>query len=250
MAQSIERLLASYPRVRHGLPPELAAIYHDTYLSSREGRTVLYRITQMLEGWMHRRARRSAAPGQQVLELGAGTLNHLRWEPAAAVYDVVEPYKALYEGRPEATGVRKFYDDLRDVPIANRYERILSIATLEHVLDLPRLVAQAALRIAPDGKFLAGIPSEGGLLWGAAWRMSVGLSFRLRTGQNYGDLMRHEHVSGANEIVAVVSHFFDRCKVARFPTPLLHGSLYAFLECSGPRLDRCETHLSVSERGA
>ncbi len=239
----IDRLLASYPRTRRPLPPKLAEIYHDTYLTSREGRTLLYRITQALEGWMHRRVRASAMPGQRVLELGAGTLNHLPWEPEAAVYDVVEPYTALYEGRPAAAKVHTFFADIADVPLENRYDRIISIATLEHVLNLPRLVAEAALRLAPDGKFVAGIPSEGGFLWGFAWRSSVGLSFKLRTGQKYGDLMRHEHVSQAKEIVAVVSHFFERCKIARFPTPLAHGSLYTFLECTGPRAERCVARL-------
>jgi SAM-dependent methyltransferase len=236
----IDQLLASYPRVRRPLSPELQAIYHDTYLSSRDGRTTLYRITQRLEGWMHRRVAAGSAAGQKVLEIGGGTLNHLRWENTNETYDVVEPYTALYQGRPEATRVRAFYGDIADVPPQNRYDRIISIATLEHVLDLPRLVAEAALRLEPHGTFVAGIPSEGGALWGLAWRCSVGLSFRLRTGLNYNDLMRHEHVSQAAEIRAVVSHFFHRCRVRRFPTPLHHLSLYTFLECELACLDLCQ----------
>ena len=136
MSIDIDRLLASYPRTRPELPPKLATIYHDTYVSSREGRGLLYRITQSLEGWMHRRVASTAKPGQTVLELGAGTLNHLPWEPPTNAYDVVEPYTALYEGREAAGRVRAFYRDIADVPAANRYDRIISIATLEHVLDL------------------------------------------------------------------------------------------------------------------
>ncbi len=235
MNRDLDRLLATYPRRRRELPPKLAAIYHDTYVSSREGRGALYRITQSLEAWMHRRVAATSAPGQAVLELGAGTLNHLRWEHPTDAYDVVEPYTALYEGRPETKRIRAFYNDIEAVPAANRYDRIISIATLEHVLDLPRLVATAAARLAPGGIFAAGIPSEGGALWGLAWRMSVGLSFRIRTGLNYGDLMRHEHVSQASEIVPVVSRYFRRVRIRRFPLPLLHGSLYTYLECREPR---------------
>jgi SAM-dependent methyltransferase len=235
----VKRLLASYPRERPPLPPKLQAIYHDTYVSSREGRTVLYRITQSLEAWMHRRVAADSAAGQTVLEIGAGTLNHLRFEAKNGTYDVVEPYTALYDGRPETARVRAFYADIADVPSGNRYDRIKSIATLEHVLDLPRLVAQAAMLLAPNGSFAAGIPSEGGFLWGLAWRSSVGLSFRLRTGLNYGDLMRHEHVNRAAEIEIILRHFFERVRIRRFPTPSRQLSLYTFLHCRQPRLDRC-----------
>ncbi|HEY2147430.1 MAG TPA: methyltransferase domain-containing protein, partial [Pirellulales bacterium] len=197
MTEDIEHLLASYPRTRPPLPPALEAIYHQTYVSSREGRGLLYRITQSLEAWMHRRVAADSRPGQTVLELGAGTLNHLRFELPDETYDVVEPYKALYEGRPEAARVRAFYADIADVPAENQYDRIISIATLEHVLNLPDLVARAAKLLKPEGMFAAGIPSEGGFMWGFSWRASVGLSVRLRTGLNYGDLMRHEHANQA-----------------------------------------------------
>lgn len=170
MNDDVKRLLASYPRERPPLPPALAAIYHDTYVSSREGRGILYRITQSLEAWMHRRIAADSVSGQTALEIGAGTLNHLRFEANDETYDVVEPYTALYEGRPETKRVRAFYADIAEVPRENRYDRIISIATLEHVLDLPRLVAQAATLLKPEGTFAAGIPSEGGFLWGLAWR--------------------------------------------------------------------------------
>lgn len=235
MNTDIEQLLATYPRTRPPLPPALEAIYHDTYVSSREGRGILYRITQSLEAWMHRRVAADSKPGQTVLELGAGTLNHLRFESPDEIYDVVEPYKALYEGRSEAGRVRSFFADIADVPSENRYDRIISIATLEHVLNLPELVARAAKLLKPEGVFAAGIPSEGGFLWGFSWRASVGLSFRLRTGLNYGDLMRHEHANQAKEIEAIVKHFFERVQVSRFPIPARQLSLYTFLRCQRAR---------------
>lgn len=244
MRCEVEKLLASYPRTRPALSPAWRERYHHTHLDSREGRTPLYRLTQMLESWMHRRAATQRAAVEQVLEIGAGTLNHLRWEPPTLIYDVVEPYHQLYAGRPEAARVRNFYADLADVPAENRYQRIISIAALEHVLDLPRLVALAALRLAPQGAFRVGIPAEGGLLWGVAWRLSVGLSCRLRTGLDYGQLMRYEHVSQAGEVIQVLEHFFHDCQVRRFPLPWQHLSLYASVRCRFPRLDRCQAALA------
>jgi len=247
MNRDIAALLESYPRLRRPLPPKLQEVYEDTYLTSRDGKTVLYSITQALEGWMHRRVATGARADQQVLEIGAGTLNHLPWEPAGQIYDVVEPFTALYRGRKETRAVRTFYVDVADIPPHLRYQRILSVATLEHILDLPRLVAKAALHLAPGGTFLAGIPSEGALLWGASWRLSVGLSFRIRTGLNYRDLMRHEHVSQAREIIAVVQYVFGQCRLRRFPTPWHHLSLYAALQCSDPHRERCRELLEGSQ---
>ena len=57
----------------------------------------------------------------------------------------------------------------------------------------------AALRLEADGVFQAGIPSEGGFLWGIAWRLSTGISYYLRTGLGYGVVMRHEHIDSAFE---------------------------------------------------
>ena len=46
------------------------------------------------------------------LELGAGTLNQLAYEPAGHAYDIVEPFKALYSDSPLLGGVRHAYADI------------------------------------------------------------------------------------------------------------------------------------------
>ena len=83
--------------------------------------------------------------------------------------------------------------------------------------------------------FQAGIPSEGGLLWWLGWRLSTGLGFYLRTGLDYGVLMRHEHVNNAQEIIAVVTHFFENVTVVRFPTPICQLSFYSYIKAQRPR---------------
>jgi hypothetical protein len=151
----------------------------------------------------------------------------------------------LFEDKTELLPrIRNIYHDVSEIPSDQKYDRITSIAALEHIEDLPRLTAMSGLILKPDGTFCAGIPSEGGFLWGFAWRTSVGLSFRLRTGMNYGELMRHEHVSGAKDIIAVVRHFFDNVYVSRFPFPLHHFSLYGYIEAGSPNVERCRDYLS------
>jgi hypothetical protein len=85
--------------------------------------TGTYRITQSLEAWMHRRVAADSKPGQTVLELGAGTLNHLRFESPDETYDVVD-YVSMHAYYQE-------YDGDRD--------SFLGCAVDDHVATLIRL---------------------------------------------------------------------------------------------------------------
>jgi len=236
-SSTIAALLESYPRRRPPLTPAHEAIFARQYRINREGSRVVEGLAQRLERWMH--ARVAQQRGGPILELGAGTLNHLRYEPPDEAYDVVEPFHELFNGRPEAMRIRSFFDDVGDIPPERSYRRIISIAVLEHLTDLPRDVARAALRLQSDGVFQAGIPTEGGLLWWIGWRFSTGLSYRFRTGLDYGIVMRHEHVNQAPEILAIVRHLFGKVATRRFPFPGHHASFYTYVEARIPNFARC-----------
>ena len=195
---------------------------------------------------MHRRV--AAAPAYPTLELGAGTLNHLRYEAPEGDYDVVEPMAHLLDDSPKLARVRDRFATIREIDPARRYRRIVSVAVLEHMEDLPGDVARAGLLLAGGGRFQAGIPAEGGFAWGLGWRVTTGLSFRLRNRLDYGTVMRHEHLSTDLEILAVVRHFFEDVRIWRFPLPLRHLSLYAALEASSPRLGRCRERCEATPR--
>lgn len=186
---------------------------------------------------MHRQVA-TAKPGSRILELGAGTLNHLPYENSPAAYDIVEPFRQLWEDNPRLNKVSHVYSDISEVP-EQRYDAIISIAVLEHLTELPYVVARCGLLLSPDGQIKAGIPSEGGFLWSLGWRSTTGLSFRLRTGLSYEPYMRHEHVNVADEIVAVVQYFFENVAILRFPLPTRNLSLYTGIIASTPRLSRC-----------
>ncbi len=164
-------LLKSYPRRRPPLSPAHQKVYAEQYRLNREGAGAIENVAQRLERWMHRRV--ASMQGGPVLELGAGTLNHRRYEDPSIAYDVVEPFRELYAGKPEAQSVRAFYDSVADIPADRRYARVISIAVLEHMENLPADIANAALLLDERGVFQAGIPSEGGFLWGAPHRRSL-----------------------------------------------------------------------------
>lgn len=233
-------MTTTWPRAR----PDLPEVYQDVYVEhmarNRGGGSTLNRLALGLEGWMHRQV--AQVPGRRVLELGGGGLNHLSYEPRAARYDVVEPLAELVVDRPEVDGDRVRYlggyDDLAALAAgrpAPTYDKVLSVAVLEHLEDLPRVVADAAALLRPDGWFVAGIPSEGGALWTASWRATTGAAFRRRYGLDYGVLMRWEHLNTADEIVGELRRKFDEVGVRRFPGPTTSTSLYQAVLCRGHR---------------
>lgn len=240
-----------FPKKRPPLPREIRNIYAEHYKSNRAGRTTASSLAQRMEAWLHRQVAKdvTAAPksNKVTLELGAGTLNQLKYEPAVLTYDIVEPFEELYKDSPFLAKVRNVYKDIAEIPDACRYDRITSVATLEHVCNLPEVIARCGLLLKTDGVFRASVPSEGTWLWTLGWRLTTGLEFKLKHGLDYGLLMKHEHVNTAAEIEEVLSYFFGevRCKVFGLSRST---SLYRYYECRNAAAGRCNRY-SLSTRG-
>jgi len=229
----IEDILKKYPKKRPPLPKEYKDIYEKEYKINRNGATLITKASSYLEGWMHKKVSNDDKP-KEVLEIGAGTLNHLSYENKASNYDIIEPFTALYENAKNKQLVRGFYTDIADIESSKKYQRIISIAVLEHLIELPYILANLALKMHSGAIFQAGIPTEGGALWKATYKITTGLSFWLRNGLNYDVIMKHEHVNTAHEIESIVRHIFKEVKVVRFPTSLYHMSFYTYLEAKNP----------------
>jgi hypothetical protein len=233
----INELLKKFPKKRPELDPRIKLIYEKEYLKNRGGENTVQSLAKKLEAWMHKKV--AGRCGKRILELGAGTLNHLPYESDYEAYDIVEPFSRLYQNRQGLNDVNTVWGDVSEVE-APGYDKILSIAVLEHVEDLPQVLAKSCGLLNINGVFQAGIPSEGGLIWGLAWRLTTGFEFFCRTGLNYANLMRHEHVNNAREIELLCRWFFRDVKVKYFPIYGLHCSLYMYLECRIPHMDRAK----------
>jgi hypothetical protein len=234
-------MLERFPKNRPPLPPEIAAIYASYYKANRQGRTAATSLSQVMEAWLHRQVAQDVQSSQtatRTLEIGAGTLNQLPYEPESASYDIVEPFLELYQDSPFLARIRHRYTDISEIPQRESYDRVIAVATFEHICDLPRVIARAALLLAPQGELRVSIPSEGTPLWKLGWMLTTGLEFRLRHGLDYGRLMQYEHVNTAAEIEWLLHFFFKavRCKVFGVSKYL---SLYQFYTCREPDLERC-----------
>jgi hypothetical protein len=238
-------LFSQFPKQRVPLPPEYAAIYLQHYRNSREGNSQILSLAQRAERWMHRKVAQDvthAPKPKATLEIGAGNLNQLPYEPPSQPYDIVEPFRELYESSPNRERLTNIYDDVSVIPPERRYDRITSIAVLEHVCNLPELVARSGLLLAENGSFRAGIPSEGTILWRLGWQMTTALDFRARYNLDYSVLMRYEHVNTAAEIEEVLRYFFTEVRRSVFGV-MRALSFYQFFACSKPDRARCREHL-------
>jgi SAM-dependent methyltransferase len=228
----IESLLASYPRVR----PPLSAAHQASFVEHYRDNRSESSISMRLEKWMHRQLGRQS--GAEILEIGAGNLNHVPYHRGAA-YDVIEPFRDLWEDSPHRGAVRTIFRDIAEVPSGSAYDLILSAAVLEHLTELPDVIARSALLLRPGGVWCAAFPSEGGFLWELAWRSTTGVAYRLKRGLDYSAIIRHEHVNRAPEIVRLLNYFFGSVELTRFPMPWHQLSFYAVAVAHLPCLNRC-----------
>jgi|CXWL01.1.fsa_nt_gi SAM-dependent methyltransferase len=231
----IEKILARFPKQRPPLPAAQQKIYEQEYLANREGKNLASSLAQKLEAWMHRKVAQNVV-GSRFLEVGAGTLNHAPYFEGRKIeyYDAVEPAKFLYQDSVFKPRIRNFYGDISQCD--SQYDSIFSIAALEHVTNLPEVLAKMGKLLADGGVCVNAIPCEGGFLWGLSWRLSTGLSYKLRTGFSYKTLMRHEHINGHDEIIALHKHFFEKVRLVYFPIWGKHFSLYCCIVASQPKI--------------
>lgn len=208
-------LLERYPKIRQPLPDAYQKIYDEHYKNNRNGQTAASFLGSKLEAWMHKKTAMDVRtnPLLTTLEIGAGTLNHLKYE-STEIYDIVEPFQALYRASKSRNRIRNIYADINEIDETIQYDRIITIATFEHICNLPEVVERCRSLLLPGGCLRAAIPNEGRFLWKFAYKMTTGLEFQLKYGLDYSVLMNYEHVNTADEIEAILMHFFPSVKMS------------------------------------
>ena len=88
---NIIKILKKYPKKRPGLPIKLKKVFNEHYKSNRQSF-----LSQLSEKWLHF-AIKNKETNKKTLEVGAGTLNHLKYENLNKIYDIIEPKKFLFK---------------------------------------------------------------------------------------------------------------------------------------------------------
>jgi hypothetical protein len=239
-------LLEKFPKKRVELPPEFRLVYEAHYKKNRQGETKATSLSMKLERWLHRKVAEDVQDiknsNLKTLEIGAGMLNQLPFEPQVINYDIVEPFEELYHRSPDLHRLRMVYSDITKVPVGTKYDRITSIAAFEHILNLPEVVAKAVTLLDKSGCLRVAIPNEGTILWKLG-TLVTGYEFKRLYGLNYQILMKYEHVNTADEIEAILKFFFQSVSTTVFG---LNKKLafYRFIRCTGPDVKRAVHYLA------
>ena len=238
-------MFENYPKTRVPLPNDYQSIYEQHYKSNRNGDTTASGLAQKMEQWLHKKIAKdvNTLHNKKTLELGAGTLNHLQYEQPEH-FDIVEPFKELFENSPLLDRVNNIYQDIAEIDPSETYDRIISIATFEHITDLPKVVATSCLLLNSHGSLRTSIPNEGTFLWTLGWKLTTGLEFKLKHGLDYSILMKYEHVNTAQEIEEVLNHFYTNNKCSIFGISKGIG-FYRFYESTGPKIDVAKKYLNI-----
>jgi len=238
-------MFENYPKIRPTLPSDFQQIYNEHYKNNREGKTTGASLAQKMESWMHKKVAKDVKKEnhQSTLEIGAGTLNQLQYEKTTP-YDIVEPFTELYVNSPYITHVRNIYKNIDEIALTTKYDRIISIATFEHILDLPKVVATCALLLNKNGVLRVAIPNEGTILWKLGWKLTTNIEFKKKYGLDYEILMKHEHVNTAHEIEEIISYFFKKYKRSCFGLGK-KWAFYRFYECFVPNVELAEKYLKT-----
>ncbi len=243
-------LLKKFPKTRPPLPPEFEKIHITHYMQNRRGETPASFVSQKMESWMHIQVAADTKGDKTcktTLEIGAGTLNQLSYEPDYGPYDIIEPFQELYETSSSLNRIHNIYHDIREISGHKLYDRITSIAVLEHICNLPEVIARSGLLLKPNGLFRASIPSEGTILWTLGWKLTTGIEFRIKYGLDKGIWMKHEHVNNSKEIENLLKYFFGDVHGKVFG--LCKGfSLYQFYSCKNPVIKRCLEYVEWVDR--
>ena len=234
-------ILDKFPKKRPELPQAYKDIYDLHYNRNRSGETKATSLSMKMEQWLHKKVAEDVQlQTKETLEIGAGNLNQLPYELKVDNYDVVEPFDALLENSEHKNRIRSFYKDILEIN-DRKYERITSVATFEHILDLPLVVAKAILLMKEGATLRASIPNEGTILWRMG-TMLTGAEFKKMYGLDYQILLKHEHVNTSAEIESLLRYFFTDVEINVFGLSK-KLAFYVFLSCSKPNINRAKALL-------
>lgn len=134
---------------------------------------------------------------------------------------------------PDATLIR---GDVLRMPFKNeRIERATSIYALEHLFFLEDALSEISRILAPQAKFLVGIPCEGGAAWTLGRKLTSERAMSKRYNLDYRRYIALEHCNTVARIEKALGFYFRRLDRQLFPfnffpTPELNLTLSLALE--------------------
>jgi SAM-dependent methyltransferase len=174
-----------------------------------------------VERFNHGYPLRDDSDARRTLEIGAGLGAHIPFENLERQqYFAVELREELADDLSERfPNVTTLVADCQErLPFDDGFfDRALAIHVLEHLPDLPAALDEVARVLAPDGRFHAVIPCEGGLAYSLARRFTSKRLFEREFGRDYDWFIRYEHINVPWEIESELAKRFRIVDSRFFP---------------------------------
>ena len=176
----INHLLKTYPRRRQKLNSEYNKIYKKFYNNHLNKKNLISFLIKNAEHIFHKLTYEAKKENSKILELGAGNLDHVKYEKFIK-YDVVEPEKKYYiKNKKALKKVNKIYKSIFSIPNKKKYDKIIAIATLDVIDDLPKFLSKIGILMNKNSSFCVGNSTIGSLSFYLTWRFTSGLYFFLK----------------------------------------------------------------------
>jgi len=166
-------------------------------------------------------ARLPRKQGSKTLEIGAGIGGHLEFEDVASQEYHVMEYREQFckelEKKHPARLVSQGDIHARQGWADGYFDRIVAIHVLEHLVDLPKALAEISRLLDAQGVFDFVIPCEGGVAHTLGRKVTAERLFRKNFGMDFTNICKNEHVNTFREIMYLIRKQFEVTNSSYFP---------------------------------
>ena len=239
----INDLIKTYPRKRKKLNAEYNKIYKKFYNNHLNKKNIISFIIKNAEKLFHKLTYEAKPKNINILELGAGNLDHVKYENFFR-YDVVEPEKRYYiKNKKALKKVNKIYRSIFSIPNNKSYDKIIAIATLDVIDNLPKFLSKIGVLMNKNSILCVGNSTIGSLSFYLTWRFTSGLYFFFKYRKNLRVLKDHESVNKFNEIVSLLKYFYKSVEIKMIPNLFYLYKPTCFIKVKEPDLKKCKRYL-------
>lgn len=165
-----------------------------------------------------------------LLDLGCGTGAHFaycdRFSHSIGMDISLSSLRTARQKYPDAILIQA---DAYRLPFRSRsMATVISVYNLEHIFHLDTCLENVREILASEGRFLVGLPTEGGLFWNGGRAMTSGRTIPRRYGIDYKKVIAIEHCNTAAHVLRALGRRFDLVRRTQFPFALLPSIHFNF----------------------
>lgn len=182
----------------------------------------LYRFFSMASHRQLVRFLPKLTPSELIVDLGCGSGQGFQLLPSGQSIGVDSNLEFLRVLKQRFPGALAIHSDIANTPFLSATVACpVSLHTLEHLYHLDESLAEIRRMLAPGGRFVFGIPTEGGFGWELGRRLVTGPRLRKRYGLDVATVMGIEHLNDAKRVLRFIGWHFAVEKLVYSPFPFL-----------------------------